>query len=185
MRHRDSLLLRLKAGDISAHDELVEQCWENLVRYAKCMLGSCQDAQDVVNQLFLDLLYHCHDLPDNSNLVHWLYRVTHNRACNYSRRRQREAPRDPLLIEAAEHPFSYDEVDSRVDLMACFDQLSAHDQSLLHLAYVEGRKPDELAQIFGVTPPAIRKRLQRARARLRSVYETRRTHDDAYLRTMR
>ena len=58
---------------------------------------------------------------------------------------------------------------ARLDVAAGIDGLGERDREVLRLATWEELEPREIAEVLGLSAPAVRKRLSRARARLRAV----------------
>ena len=59
--------------------EAMEACGDAVYRLALCRMGSCADAEDVYQEVFLRLLRDTTDFRDEEHLKAWLIRVTLNR----------------------------------------------------------------------------------------------------------
>lgn len=82
------LLHRIRLGDASALDGLLAVYWKPLVRYAYALLGSKDDAEDVVQDVFVELWNRRLNWRDIESIRPYLYRSTRNRALNERRRRK-------------------------------------------------------------------------------------------------
>ena len=65
-----------------------------------------------------------------------------------------------------EHRSVLDQLELPIDMQRVFDTLKARQQTLLWLAYVEGFKHDEIAEVIGVKSSSVRVLLSRARSDL-------------------
>ena len=66
---------------------LINTYGEKLLRYATTILYNHQDAEDVVQDVFLAAYQH-RDIDNYQNLSAWLYKVTYNKSINIVRRRR-------------------------------------------------------------------------------------------------
>ena len=105
----------------------------------------------------------------------WLFHAAYCRAVSNLRHRgviaweSLDATLSPQSAEQSESPFENRIVDAEV-VRAAFAELESADAVCLMLSVVQGFTSVEIAQIFGITPEAARKRLSRAMQRLRAAY---------------
>jgi RNA polymerase sigma-70 factor (ECF subfamily) len=158
------------AGQLSgeAFDALVRGLRPRLHRYCARMVGSAVDGEDVLQDALVKALGAA---PDGGPIAHpeaWLFRIAHNAALDFLRRRQRAAA---VLVEAAIETV-HDEVDetarrevAAVSLRA-FMELSPAERSSVILMDVLGHSLREIGDITGMTVPAVKASLHRGRSRL-------------------
>ncbi len=142
-----------------------------LVRKARRMLGSDDDARDIVQGLFVDLMQKRVRGGDRALELPYLYRAVTNRCLNLlrdSRNRQRI-----LDGAAAEAPAARTRLDDRligVDLLARLtERLDARSMEILVCLYVNDMTQEETATLLRVSRRTIGKRLGRARAALAAI----------------
>jgi RNA polymerase sigma-70 factor (TIGR02960 family) len=160
------LLEQARAGDEAAFRALVEPHRRPLQLHCYRMLGSLQDAEDLVRT--------------------WLYRIATNACLNALRaqsRRPREAMDPPVeptrlsdpvdldpypdaLLDPAEEPGARYEVREATELafVAALQQLPARQRAVLVLRDVLGFRAGEVAETLDTTVVAVNSALQRARA---------------------
>jgi RNA polymerase sigma-70 factor (ECF subfamily) len=131
-------------------------------------------AEDVVADAFLVAWRRLDDAPERADdLRAWLFGIARNCLLNLHRGQER---RDALAVRLAETalPPSAEGVDDqarlidqRLDLVAAWRQLSAAEQEVLALAWLEDLASPQAAGVLGITATAYRLRLLRARRALR------------------
>lgn len=163
------LVGKARAGDRGAYEELVRRHRDRIYRIALRMLGSPADADDVAQDVVIQLWTALSGVTGASAFTTWLYRVVVNRCLNH-RRHQR--PHQELA--AADHP-PVAGPERRVlageELQAGLAAISAlpEDQRVpLVLVQLEGLSYREAAAITKTTEATVRGRLARARATLMS-----------------
>ena len=146
---------------ISNLDQVIAQYGGKLLRYATSILYNHQDAEDIVQDVFLTALEN-KDAFAGGNLSAWLYKITYHKAINHLKRRRfiffSDAPKDSLT-NTGETP-----LDNQV--LDILKTLKPPDRALVYARTVEGYSYQELAQQMDATPAALRKRYARARAKL-------------------
>ena len=182
-----SLVERLRSGDATALDELIERHGSRMYRVACQITRDEADAQEVVQDAFLAAFRKIHTFEGRAALGSWLYRVTANTALlkKRSRRADREVPLDSqlpsflpdghragdqayLACDWSQTPEA--ELLSRETqeiLHRTIDGLPEQYRSVLILRDIEGLSTEEVAGVVGDTVPAVKSRLHRARMALR------------------
>lgn len=116
---------------------------------------------------------------DGAQLKAYLYKTAHSVLTDHYRARQREARwnqrqsapgatthADLDNVIGVERRAVSDRLELPIDMQRVFETLQARQQTLLWLAYVEGFKHDEIAEVIGVKASSVRVLLSRARAEL-------------------
>src|SRR5215211_146392 len=174
LRSDEQLLVLFRAGREDAFRVLHERYHQRLLAYVRHMLRGNPDAEDVVQDVF-ERAYAGLRAGDRAIAVRpWLYRVAHNRCIDYVRR----APAAPLqpdeLLPGGVDPVV--EAERRDDLrrlVADLHALPEQQRSALIIRELEGLSYAELADALGVTVPAVKSLLVRARAGLAEAAEAR------------
>ena len=131
-----------------------------IFRLAYARTGSREDAEDIMQEVFLRLLRAGPDFADRAHARAWLLRVAANCANDWFRApwRRREGPLTDSL-PAPEH-----EDGGVVEAVLA---LPAKYRTAVHLYYYEELSVAEIAKITGKSESAVKSRLFRARAMLR------------------
>lgn len=182
-----SLLARAATGDASALEILMTRYSARVFRLAYGITRSAADAEEVAQDVFLQIVHKGAGFEGRAALGSWIYRITTNLSLNKRRgkRRERETSLDELLptylpdghragdraflladwSRTPEHELLSGE--SRRILEAAIDRLPEHYRAVLVLKDVEELSNEEVAQIVGDTIAAVKTRLHRARMALR------------------
>lgn len=173
----EGLIARLRAGELAAFDELYARYHGRLYRYLVRMVLDVAEAEELHQEVWIRFARAVGQLRDGTKVAGWLFRIAHNLATSRGRRRaveQRataawqvehvpEPVRTPDELLAAAH--------AREVLERALAALAPDDRELLLLVAVEGLRPQDAAEVLGVRPEALRKRLERARGRLRGLID--------------
>ena len=140
--------------------QLYDQYHNMVYRIALVSMRSMQDAEDVVQSVFLKLLEgKCPPEPGHER--GWLATVTVN-ACRDLLRWRMRRKTEPLDEQI---PFHDPEENALFDAVL---KLPQKYRAAVHLHYFEGYTCDEIGDMLGITPSAVSMRLHRARKLLRS-----------------
>jgi len=157
---------RFARGGEAELGEVVTAYGERLLRYATGILGSYQDAEDIVQAAFL-VAYQKRKTFDGRHLSAWLYKITYRHCLNQLKKRK------PIFLadlgnvrEETVDPFADLAVSD--EILEVLQQLSAKERALLFCRIMDGRSYEELSQIFGGSPAALRKQYERAKKKLAS-----------------
>jgi len=180
----DSLLIRqCLQGSTAAFGELVCRYQDRLFNTVYRMLDHSEDAQDVVQEAFLNAYQNLESFKGDSQFFTWLYRIAMNTAISL-RRKQRatvslstdrgggEGTIDPP--DTSEHiqpELALERRERARDLQDALNRLSPDHRVVLVLKEIEGQKYEDIAEILSVPVGTIRSRLHRARAELRDLLE--------------
>lgn len=143
--------------------ELFDQYGEAVYRLAWSFTGSCPDAEDVTQTVFLKLLEKRPSLEPGKERA-WLLQVAANECRSLWRRlnRHRTEPLEEAMAVAAP------EVEPVLRQMMA---LKTGEREVLYLFYYEGYSVKEIATMLRLSQTAVTTRLYRARKELRTVLE--------------
>lgn len=143
---------------------IVERYSASLYRLAYSFLGSRQDAEDVLQEVFLKFLRRKPDCADEKQLRAWLRTVTANQCRDLLRSPWR---RRILPLEEAANAVVEQTPDA--DLEAALQQLKPKERAIVYLFYYEQCTSAEIAQTLHMSDAAVRSRLTRARQTLKTL----------------
>src|SRR5215475_12312855 len=156
----------------SSHEDILEQLFEQLRpklhRYCARMTGSVIDGEDVVQETLVKAL---EALPRPGLLANpegWLFRIAHNAALDFLRRRARnEATRSDEELEMIAEPGNpADERISAAASLRTFMRLPVAQRSSVILMDVLGYSLEEIGGVLDHSIAAVKANLHRGRARL-------------------
>lgn len=171
------LLAGLQRGERMACTCLLKRYAPRLYRLALHLMGDADEAEDVLQEAFINACAHIGAFEGRSSLFTWLHRIVRNTALGRLRSQSR---RDGRLThdeaELAAVPDSAAEPDDHVvttELGALLEQailaLPSSTRAAVVLRDIEGLSTAEAAEELGISESALKVRLHRARQSLRAV----------------
>ena len=135
------------------------------------LLSNEQDANDAAQEVFLRLFLHRKTFEGRSKYATWVHGIA-VRACltirrGRSRRQKREVLGPDDVWEQNQPDREGATEGLKLDLLKMLDTLEEEDRAILLMKYAEGHDYDELAEIFNMTPSALKMRVSRAREKLK------------------
>ncbi len=177
LRSDEQLVALFRAGSDEAFGVLHDRYRQRLFAYVRQMLSSHsrQDAEDVLQDVFVRAFGALRGDSRAINVRAWLYRVAHNRCIDHLRRPHPpaaeifEMSRKPLLdpVEEAQRR------DDLKRLVGDLGRLPDQQRSALLMREIDGLSYLELADSLDVTVPAVKSLLVRARVGLVEAQESR------------
>ena len=179
---RDGAMVSSQSNGIQTsqvHDQhlqgLVRMHGSKLYRFIYQKIGHVADAQDLVQQTFLEAHRSRSSFKGDSELSTWLYGIAKNLVRNYLSRsphRRFEFCSDALLLEeqdAAPSPMEVLEQGQQLQaLTQAMSELSDPVRQLVWMVVVEELSYDEAAAALRIPKGTVRSRLSRARSALRA-----------------
>jgi RNA polymerase sigma-70 factor, ECF subfamily len=167
--YRRLLVLRCQVGDRGAFEELVRHAQPRLERFLRKMLSGEANVDDVIQEVWMDVLRGIGRLSDPAALLPWLYRIAHNRAFSMLRRRRPMGMiDDDVQSPADETSFT---IEDRQAVHAAMDQLVPEHREVLLLRFMEDLSYEEIANVTGCQLGTVRSRIHNAKRQLRRILE--------------
>jgi len=183
-----ALLSRAQSGDISAFEELVGRHQDRVYGLALRMTRSEPDAAEIAQDTFLSAYQHLPEFRGEAAFGSWVHRIAANNALM---RLRHQRVRDLVVEEPAEPEFTergslaeYPETDwsKRADdkllddelgeaIQQATDTLPEGYREVFLLKDVEGMSYEEISEMLGISVPAVKSRLHRARLGLRQAID--------------
>lgn len=191
-----TLVNQARAGDDRAFAQLVKRYESKIFRLAQHITQNREDAEDVLQETFLKAYEHLDQFQGNSKFYTWIVRIAVNQALMKLRRRRTDKSvsldetidtgEDTVTREIAawdedpEQKFSREEL-SEI-LSSAIDSLAPTYRSVFLLRDVDDLSTEETAEALGISVPAVKSRLLRARLQLREKLTRyfKRKGDDAF-----
>jgi RNA polymerase sigma-70 factor (ECF subfamily) len=165
------LVLRCQRGEDPAFAELV-RCWEGRLYYfIRRLVPREDDAGDVLQKTWMQVLRRIHRLNDPGAFRVWLFRIARSTAVSHFRREM--AHRARWEPEADAEGVSDDEGPLRVEnveyLHHGLNRLSVPFREVLTLHFLEDMPVEEIGAVLGIPPGTVKSRLYYAKRALRGL----------------
>ena len=171
----------LRAGDRAEFAHLVDAYSAPIYRLGLKILGNPQDAEDVLQNTFLNALMHLSSFEGRSSLSTWLYRIASNEALMQIRRKRKNVSIEDLQTEGSDEGILPEifmdwsalpeseliTEESKAKLDEAVSKLPESLRLVFVLRDVEGVSIKETAEILNLTETNVKTRLLRARMALR------------------
>ncbi len=166
---------RARAGDEAALEALFRSFEAPVYSLARRLTRSTHDAEDVLQETFLEVVRSIHRFRGDGSLAGWIRKVAVSKALMKLRRRRGSAFEETLPEDLSDDDLAlgpYGPATSaaeRVDLETALGRLSDVARVVIWLHDVEGYSHDEIAAMAGKTASFSKSQLARAHARLREL----------------
>jgi RNA polymerase sigma-70 factor (ECF subfamily) len=176
-----TLVARAQAGDAEAFTTLVNQYERKIYRLAKNITQNDEDAEDVLQEAFLKAYEHLSGFKGDSKFYTWIVRIAVNEALMKLRKRksdrfvsldepletgEEEVKREVAVWEDnPEQHYSQEEMQKILN--EAVESLKPDFRTVFVLRDIEEMNTEETAETLGISVPAVKSRLLRARLALR------------------
>lgn len=183
----EELVERAQQGEYAAFEEIVRRYQDKAYRLAFSLMKDESDAQDVVQEAFLNMYRKLDTFEGRSKFGSWMYRVVTNAALMRLRAQKR---RGEVSLEEDDSEFREDDYyvatvpewrvradeaaenrELRDKIIEAVDELPPKYQTVFLLKEVEGLSLKEIAEVLDMSVGGIKSRLHRARLHLRATLE--------------
>jgi RNA polymerase sigma-70 factor, ECF subfamily len=171
----EQVVTRVLAGETALFEVLMRRYNERLYRAARAILRDESEAEDVMQQAYVNAYTHLRQFDGRSTFSTWLTRIAVHEALARARRRGRYMTLDPENPSSIAFP-SLDAPDPErlafarelgTLLESAIDRLPDGMREVFVLRQLEGMRTDEVAETLGVSEAVVKTRLSRARGALR------------------
>jgi RNA polymerase sigma-70 factor (ECF subfamily) len=178
------MMLRVRADEPGAFEELVENYQHRLVAVLNHLIGSAEEAEDLAQEVFLRVYRARKKYRPRSKFSTWLFTIANNLALNALRSRQRKPvvplnlrdsgplgmrPAEQLVRDKGCAPSQHVQ---QQELVAVIQQALNHLNERQRMAVILNKFEDmgytEIAEVMGLTTQAVKSLLSRARTNLRA-----------------
>ena len=185
-----------REGDVRAFSELVRRYEGKIFRLAQHVTQNREDAEDVLQETFMKAYEHLDQFQGNSKFYTWIVRIAVNQALMKLRRRKTDRSvsldetidtgEDTVVREIAAWDEDPEDRYSREELAKILDtavqSLDPPYRTVFQLRDIDELSTEETAEALGLSVPAVKSRLLRARLQLREKLTRffKRKGDDAF-----
>jgi RNA polymerase sigma-70 factor (ECF subfamily) len=174
------LIAECLQGDQAAFGELVCRYQDRLYNTVYRLVDNADDAQDVVQDTFLNAYQALENFKGESLFFTWLYRIAVNTAISRKRKqrvaismdawRQEGRVAEPVDVSDYSRPeHAVEKAERAHRIHQALSRLSPEHRAVLIMKDMEGQKYETMAEVLQVPIGTIRSRLHRARLELRGL----------------
>ncbi len=165
-----------RAGNPGAFEAIVDRYQGRLLGFCRQMLGSTEDAEDVLQEVFVNAYRAMLADEREINLRPWLYRIARNRCLNHLRKPTADAQESMDMVPTVEAASTAEKVHNREEfrqLLTDVGKLPETQRSALLLREMDAMSYEEIAQAMETSVPSVKSLLVRARISLAEASQAR------------
>ena len=170
------LVAMVRSGNPGAFETIVDRYQGRLLGFSRQMLGSTEDAEDVLQEVFVNAYKAMLRDEREINLRPWLYRIARNRCLNHLRKPTADAQESMDMVPAVEASSTAERVHNREEfrqLLVDVKKLPETQRSALLLREMDALSYEEIAAAMDTTVPSVKSLLVRARISLAEASQAR------------
>jgi len=172
----DEEVLRLSKSEPEAFAVLVDRYENALLRKARSILRSKEDAEEVVQDAFTRIYLYAdrYKAQEGASFSSWAYtiltRLAFTRYRKLAKKRAVYVPLDPEVYERTPDTDHFlEDLTIRDEVLAALAKLPEQAARVLTLQFIEGKTQEEIAHETGSTVPAVKTRVHRAKKLFKEV----------------
>jgi RNA polymerase sigma factor (sigma-70 family) len=165
-----------RTGNAGAFETIVDRYQGRLLGFCRQMLGSTEDAEDVLQEVFVNAYRAMLADEREINLRPWLYRIARNRCLNHLRKPTADAQESMDMVPIVEAASTAEKVHNREEfrqLLADVSKLPETQRTALMLREMDAMSYEEIAQAMETSVPSVKSLLVRARISLAEASQAR------------
>ena len=178
------LIKGLKEGDESAFKELVDTHKDRVYNTALGIVQNAEDAEDVAQEVFIQVFRSIHSFKGDAKLSTWLYRIATTRSLDLLRSKKSkkrfgiiqrlfgEGDEPAFEIPDFNHPgVALEQKENAARLFRAIGQLPENQKIAFTLHKLEDLSYQEVSEVMKTTVPAVESLMHRAKLNLRKILE--------------
>ena len=173
---------RTQINQPSVFTDIVEQYQSMVYNAALNIVQNETDAEDITQEVFIDVYEGLADFRQESQLNTWIYRITINKALDFEKRRKRQKHGGLLKrifsVKEEEEPANFNHPGAQLDnkersaiLFKALKKLPENQQVAFTLHKMEGLSYKEVAAIMETSLYAVESLMVRAKTSLKKILE--------------
>ena len=172
----EKLIAMARSGNPGAFETIVDRYQGRLLGFCRQMLGSTEDAEDVLQEVFVNAYKAMLADEREINLRPWLYRIARNRCLNYLRKPKADAQESMDMVPEVDAASTAERVHNREEfrqILSDVNKLPETQRSALLLREMDALSYEEIAAAMDTTVPSVKSLLVRARISLTEASQAR------------
>jgi len=179
------LIKKLKEGDQLVFTAVVQEYQDMVYNTAIGMLQNAEDADDITQEVFVQVYLSIHTFKGESKFSTWLYRITISKALDHEKKRKRKkrfafvqslfsnTQHEALHPAEFNHPgIQLEKKENAADLFKALKQLPDKQRIAFTLHKLEGQSQQEIAAIMNLSVYAVESLMSRAKNNLKKILTT-------------
>src|SRR4051794_37005034 len=165
-----------RSGNPGAFEAIVDRYQGRLLGFCRQMLGSTEDAEDVLQEVFVNAYRAMLADEREINLRPWLYRIARNRCLNYLRKPKADAQESMDMVPEVDAASTAEKVHNREEfrqILSDVNKLPETQRAALLLREMDALSYEEIAAAMDTTVPSVKSLLVRARISLTEASQAR------------
>lgn len=165
----DDLIVRVANGDKTAMRVIYESHAGALENFVKNWLADPSQASDLVHETMLEVWKKASRFEGRSSLKSWIFAIARNKSIDSNRRNSRIYYTDEIPEIVDDHPGAEDMLfasENAKALSRAMSELSENHRRVLHLAYFEDMKYEEIAHIENCPIGTVKTRIMHGKKKL-------------------
>jgi RNA polymerase sigma factor (sigma-70 family) len=170
------LIAMARSGNAGAFETIVDRYQARLLGFCRQMLGSTEDAEDVLQEVFVNAYRAMLADEREINLRPWLYRIARNRSLNHLRKPTADAQESMDMVPVVEAASTAEKVSNREEfrqLLTDVGKLPETQRTALLLREMDAMSYEEIAATMETSVPSVKSLLVRARISLAEASQAR------------
>ena len=172
----EKLIAMARSGNPGAFEAIVDRYQGRLLGFCRQMLGSTEDAEDVLQEVFVNAYRAMLADEREINLRPWLYRIARNRCLNYLRKPKADAQESMDMVPEVDAASTAEKVHNREEfrqILSDVNKLPETQRAALLLREMDALSYEEIAAAMDTTVPSVKSLLVRARISLAEASQAR------------
>ena len=172
----EKLIAMARSGNPGAFETIVDRYQGRLLGFCRQMLGSTEDAEDVLQEVFVNAYRAMLADEREINLRPWLYRIARNRCLNHLRKPTADAQESMDMVPEVDAASTAERVHNREEfrqILSDVNKLPETQRSALLLREMDALSYEEIAAAMDTTVPSVKSLLVRARISLAEASQAR------------
>ena len=166
-----TLVESLKQHDPEAFRLVYDKYHQRLLYLSYGIVHNTEDAEDIVQEVFIDVYDAIYSFKQESKLSTWLHRITMNKSYNllrYKRVHNIFTRLEASLLQKPDKPDDIEEKDEKIEqLHKAIAALPKRQNMVFTMFFYEKMPQKEIAEVMGVALPAVEQLIFRAKNNIR------------------
>jgi RNA polymerase sigma-70 factor (ECF subfamily) len=178
----ESLACKSLDGDMSAFEELVNRYKRPLFSIVYRMIGQYQEAEDITQEVFINVYEKLYQFDSNKKFGPWIYRIATNASISALRKKKKvitldfnetygKAYEDYYLADSGDPQLMFEREELKIFTDKAINELPENYRVVIMLRYQMDLNNQEIAEVLGVSKENVEVRVHRARKALRKIVE--------------